>query len=358
MTKKSSTEAEISAVITVGIAGYGLSGSVFHGPFLKAHPGFHVKRIISSRKEAAIDFPDAQISSDFQTLILDPEIDLIIICTPHFLHFQQASAAMKAGKHVVIEKPVSTKSSEIEQLIHISRENGVQLFPYHNRRWDSDFLTIKKLIANNTLGHIHTFESRMERYNPGISRAAWRFNPDDGGGTLFDLGPHLVDQAIDLFGQPKAVQALLSDQRGSGTNDAFNITLLYPKLNVRLKASLLCIDPVLRYIIHGTDGSFLKPGFDMQESRLRAGGSPDDAGFGDEPDAWSGKLVMMKEKKISEEFIPSLTGNYMYFYDNVFSCLRSGEKAEISPENAFLNVKILEIALKSHELGRIIDLEI
>jgi scyllo-inositol 2-dehydrogenase (NADP+) len=358
MTKKSSTGSDISSVITVGIAGYGLSGSVFHGPFLKAHPGFKVKRIVSSRKEALIDFPDAQINVDFLALVQDPEIDLVVICTPHFLHFQQASTAMKAGKHVVIEKPVSTKSTEIEQLIQISRETGMLLFPYHNRRWDSDFLTVRKLIESNTLGRIHTFESRMERYNPLIKRAVWRFNPDDGGGTLFDLGPHLVDQALDLFGQPKAVLAILSDQRGSGTNDAFDITLLYPSLNVRLKASLLCMDPVLRYIIHGTDGSFLKPGFDMQESRLRAGGSPADTGFGDEPDAWSGKLVTMKEKKLFEKLIPSMAGNYMYFYDNVFSCLTLGEKPEISPKNALLNVIILETALKSHEEGRMIELEI
>jgi scyllo-inositol 2-dehydrogenase (NADP+) len=357
MLKKSSTGAAISAVVTVGIVGYGLSGSVFHGPFLKAHPGFRVKRIISSRKEATADFSEAQISNDYQSIIQDQEIDLVIICTPHFLHFQQAFEAIKAGKHVVIEKPVSTKSIEIEQLIQISKETGAFLFPYHNRRWDSDFLTVKKLINENRLGSIHTFESRMERYSPLINRAVWRFNPEDGGGTLFDLGPHLVDQALHLFGKPKAVLALLSDQRGSGTNDAFDISLIYPELNVRLKASLMCMEPGLRYIIHGSEGSFLKPGFDMQESRLRAGGLPADIGFGDEPEAFFGKLVTRQEKIISEGIFSSSTGNYMYFYDNVFSCLTQHGKAEISPEDALLNIRILEAASKSHQMGSVIYIE-
>ncbi len=343
-------------IITSAIVGYGLSGRVFHAPFLQSHPAFTIKSIVSSRSEVQIDFPQVKQLTDFDALLTDDEIDLIVLCSPHFLHFEQAKAAMKAGKHVVIEKPVVTRLSDIEQLIEISQQSGCSFFPYHNRRWDSDYLTTAMLINDGSLGKVHTFESRFERYNPTIRRASWRFEPT-GGGTLWDLGPHLIDQAIALFGPPQAVSALLFDQRGSGNNDAFDLYLLYNELTVSLKASLLCLTQSNRFVVHGTEASFVKAGNDVQESMLRTGISPMADKYGEEPEAFYGRLNRAGQHGITESIIPSLPGNYMQFYENVVGVLANGLAPSVSTTEVWWNISILEAARKSHQEKRIILLK-
>lgn len=254
---------ENSPNINVGIVGFGLSGEFFHAPFIQNHPGFHLQTIVSSGEKACKLYPKVNIQKDFAALLKDPSIQLIVICTPHKFHFEQASLAMNSGKNVVIEKPVAMSSMEIKSLMQVSAKTGQQFFPFHNRRFDGDFITVRNLIDKGLFGEVLTFNSHFDRYNPIISRAEWRYKETDGGGTLFDLGPHLIDQAISLFGKPDSVWCKLYTQRPeSKAADGFDLKLFYKSVTASLGAGVMVFEPGPRFLVHGTKGSYIKYGID------------------------------------------------------------------------------------------------
>jgi scyllo-inositol 2-dehydrogenase (NADP+) len=342
-------------VLNTGIVGFGLSGQVFHAPFIDVNPHFNLHSIVTTGTLAGEKYPSAHITSSVDDLLANPEIDLVIVCSPNTLHYPHAVAALKAGKHVIVEKPFTVNSSEAVSLIEIAGESGKKVFPFHNRRWDSDFLTLKHLIAEGYLGEVVEYESRFDRFTPEISRAAWRYQQEAGGGTLFDLGIHLIDQAVSLFGKPEGVFSRLFNQReGSITDDSFDLKLIYPDLTVTLKASVFVKEPGPRFQVHGTKGSFVKYGLDSQEAMLRKGKKPGTAGYGIEPAHQRGILNTDSFNKSFRGRYQTSPGNYMAFFDNVYSAIVSGSDTIVKPEEALLNIQIIEAARKSNSEKRII----
>jgi len=344
-------------VLQVGIVGFGLSGQLFHAPFIEANPNFNLKTIVTTGTLAAQKYPAAQIVSSIEALLAQADIDIVIVCSPNNLHFQHAKAALQAGKHVIVEKPITVSSAETESMIAVAQASGKKLFPFHNRRWDSDFLTLKHIVSQGYLGKIVDYESRFDRFTPEITRAAWRYHQEAGGGTLFDLGIHLIDQAVSVFGTPKGVFCRLFNQReGSITDDSFDLKLIYDNLNVTLKASVFVKEAGPRLQIHGTAGSYVKYGLDVQEAQLRKGKKPGTSHYGIEPAKQWGILNTNSFGKAFRGRYESLPGNYMAFFDDISSVLLKGTEAIVKPEDALLNIRIIEAARQSDKEQRIIFL--
>ncbi len=347
----------VSKIINAAVIGFGLSGRVFHAPFLHMNPGLRLHTIMTSGRKARKIYPDVNVVDNYDAVLNDPTIDLIVICTPHKMHFDQACQAMEAGKHVVIEKPVVLSSAEMEQLIDLSKKAERKIFPYHNRRWDGDFMTLQHLIAEGYLGDVIDFESHFDRFSPMVSRAEWRYMEEQSGGTLYDLGPHLVDQAVSLFGKPDAVWCMLHQQREeSNTNDSFDLKLIYPKCTATLRAGVFVKEPGPRFQVHGTLGSFIKYGLDTQEGLLKGGKMPDGEDFGSDLKKYYGLLHSTAGGKIIRLRYPTKPGYYMGFYENVFDALNWTKQPVVTAKDALLNLRILEAAVISHRARRIIDL--
>ncbi len=357
MQNKDSKSTSITPVLNVGILGFGLSGQVFHSPFVDVNPNFNLHTIVTTGTLAGEKYPSIKITASFEELLANPEIDIVIICSPNNFHFSHASAALRAGKHVIVEKPFTVSSAEAKSLIKISRKSGKLIFPFHNRRWDSDFLTLKHILEQGLLGKVVDYESRFDRFTPEISRAFWKYQQKEGGGTLFDLGIHLIDQTVSLFGAPEGVFCRLFNQReGSVTDDSFDLKLIYPELDVTLKASIFVKEPGPRFQAHGTHGSFVKYGLDSQEAMLRKGLRPGSKGFGIEPAGQRGILNTVIPGQEFRGSVKTFTGNYMAFFDNVYSVIIHGAEMIIKPEDALLNIRIIEAAQKSDKEKKIIQL--
>jgi scyllo-inositol 2-dehydrogenase (NADP+) len=343
--------------INAAVIGYGLSGKIFHAPFLHVHKGFELKTILTTGKDAKKHYPGVRTTRSYDDILNDPEIDLVAICSPNIHHYPQAKKALEAGKHIVLEKPVTPTYEEAVQLTGIATLYDRFIFPYQNRRWDGDFLTIKELIDSKRLGRIHNFISHFDRYVPEIGRAAWRYTGEVAGGTLYDLGVHMIDQAMALFGIPRAVFCRLFTQReGSVADDAFDLILIYDELNVTLKAGVLVKDPGPRFIVHGTKGSFMKRGLDTQEGELRAGSVPGDDGFGQESEEYYGLLTLEEKGETIRERIKTLSGNYMAFYDDVYESLVNGRSPEVTMEQAGMNIRVIEAAKESADQMKVVRL--
>jgi scyllo-inositol 2-dehydrogenase (NADP+) len=344
-------------VIQTGLVGFGLSGRVFHAPFIYKHPGFKLHTVVSSTKAALDFYPEVEIDPGFQHMIENPDIELVVIATPHSFHIEQALSALDAGKHVVIEKPVAMRSCDIDLIREAAEDAGKKVFPYHNRRWDGDFLTLKKLIQEGFLGEVKDYEARFDRFQPLITRAEWRYADEDSGGTLFDLGPHLIDQAIHLFGKPSAVACNLYFQRPSAkTNDSFDIRLYYHGLTVTLKAGVFVKEQGPHFQVHGTMGSFIKYGLDPQEQKLKDGVFPDVDNFGEEEAGNFGILNSIAGGTELRQHYPTKPGYYMGFYDNIYESIVDGKQAAIALDDVKLTLQIIEAALESHLEHRIIDM--
>jgi scyllo-inositol 2-dehydrogenase (NADP+) len=356
MNEKPIAEQPDIPILQVGIIGFGLSGKVFHAPFIADNPSFNLRSIVTTGTEAGRLYPKTRILHDYQSLLDDQEIDLVVVCTPSALHAKQAILAMQSGKHVVVEKPFAMNSTEVIEMMQTAKITGKLLFPYHNRRWDGDFQTVKHIINEGFLGKVIEYESRFERYNPLIARASWRFDQAGGGGTLFDLGPHLIDQAICLFGSPQAVSCRLLNQReGSKANDSFDLTLIYPQITVRLKAGLLIRESGPRFMVHGSLGSFIKYGADPQEDQLRKGKKPQSRNFGVDPRKNYGLLNSAMNGKYFRGKYETIPGDYMGFYNDVFAAIVNHKKQNVTTEDALLISRIIEAALKSQKEQRIVN---
>ena len=259
-------------MITVAIIGFGLSGRYLQAPFFLANPNFRLKTIVTNNQNPADIYPSVQKGTSLDAVLADPEIDLVSICTPSHTHFDYAKQCLLAGKHVLVEKPFTATVAEAEELIDLAEKQKKTLSVFQNRRFDSDFMTVQKVVENKLLGELVAFEIHFDRHKPILNPKRWKEIVSPANGILYDLGSHIIDQTLLLFGKPTAVSGETFTQReGSEIDDAFDIRLNYGKLKVHLKSSLLVREEGPRYILHGTKGSFIKYGLDVQEDHLKAG---------------------------------------------------------------------------------------
>ncbi|KQS33592.1 Gfo/Idh/MocA family oxidoreductase [Dyadobacter sp. Leaf189] len=334
-----------SKILNVGLIGFGLSGRYFHSPFLSTNPGFKIKTVVERSKNEAQAFdPEIGNARSVDELLSDESIDLVFICTPNDTHFPYAMDALENGKHVVIEKPFAATEDEARQLFELAEKKGLVLTAYQNRRWDSDFLTVKKLLAEGKLGDIIEFESHYDRYREVVPTESWKEKSVPVGGNLYNLGPHLIDQVLVLFGEPETVTAEIRTVRPhSEIDDYFDIRLGYKDKLVIVKSSLMIYENHLRYVLHGTKGSFIKGGLDPQEETLRKDILPTTQPWGVEPEDRWGKLY-------SNDFtgvITSEPGNYAPFYQNVYDAIVHNAELAVKPEEILRTTRVIDLAAQS-----------
>ena len=349
------------ADVGVGVLGYGLAGRVFHAPFVSAVPGLTLRAFVERSSDAAAKaYPATTTYRSLEDLLSDPAIQLVVVATPNATHFPLAKQALEAGKHVVVDKPFAETSAQAEELIALARRKGLVLAPFHNRRWDGDFLTIQKILASGALGRLATFESHFDRYKPLLNAKRWKEEASPANGLLMDLGPHLVDQALALFGMPDALTASVrADRDGSTVEDAFDLLLAYPRLTVWLRSTALAAQPAPRFLLHGTAGSFQKYGVDPQEPAIVAGAGVPRVGEGDwlhEPESAWGELVtaadLSRPQQLSRRRIQTEPGDYRLFYSNVRDAIRGVCELTVPPGSGRDVLRILEAARESAAAGR------
>lgn len=355
----SSQDSPAQKQVTVALVGYGLGGRVFHGPLIKATPGLKLAAIVSRSQEkklqANLDVPSAEILGSFDDLISKAaEFDLAVITTPNKDHASQAIAAMRAGMHVVVDKPVATTSEECQRMIEVSKETGKLFSVFQNRRWDSDYLTAKKLIETGSLGKVTRFESRWERWRPVPKPNGWRETSaaEEGGGLLFDLGSHAIDQVLQLFGTPSEVYAELDTRRNGVKSDDDSFVSLSFSSGVRahIWVSLVSAAAGPRFRVLGSEGCFQKQGIDPQEEGLRNGKTPLDEDWGKEPEAIWGLLSQYKNDIHLEAKVESLRGCHQRFYEMMRDAIKGEGPVPVKPEEALLTMQIIEAARKSSNL--------
>ncbi|RYY23094.1 MAG: oxidoreductase [Chitinophagaceae bacterium] len=338
-------------MIKTGIVGFGISAKVFHAPFIQASPLFELVSVLERTKsESTTLYPDVRIVRSITEMVSDPTLDLIVITTPNETHFPYARMALEAGKNVVLEKPFANDSTEAAELVEIAGKSGKVLSVYQNRRYVSDYLTIREILAGRLLGDIHEFEAHYDRYRAEQRPQAWREKPMPGSGILYDLGAHLIDQAFTLFGIPKAIAADIRLQRPHAqVDDNFELRLDYGFLKVILKAGMLVREPGPRYMIHGTKGSFIKYGEDVQEAKLRNGEKPVGENWGAEPAEIHGLLHTEKDGNIIREIYPSRSGHYGEYYNSVYNSIVNGAPVTEKPEHGLNTIRLIELAMESSE---------
>jgi predicted dehydrogenase len=346
--------------IKTAFSSFGLSGMVYNGPLLKQHAGFDVITILErNRSDSRTHFPRARLVRNYIDILEDPDVELVIVNTPDHLHADMARLALKKGKHVVVEKPFTQKSSDADELISIAEKKGLVLSVFQNRRWDGDFLTVRKVIDEQFLGRLVSFESHYDRFSNYI-QDSWKESADLHTGTLYNLGAHMIDQAMVLFGMPRAifadVRALRTD---SQIDDSFDIHMHYNNVKCLVRGSYLVKEAGPRYILHGTEGSFLKYGLDPQEEALLSGKMPGTKGWGTEPVSEWGLLNTdrttgsVQSGRIRLETRP---GNYLAYYDNIFDVIRQGARLSVRPEEARDVIRVIEAAYKSAEELKVVHL--
>ncbi|AJQ93314.1 oxidoreductase [Gynuella sunshinyii] len=331
-------------MIKTVIVGYGYSARTFHLPFLRLNNAFDVVGFVSSRPEEILaTYPVTQIFSQLSECLQRLKPDLVIVTTPNHLHFSQAKSALLAGAHVVVEKPFTLTTTEAHELIELARRQQKKLTVFHNRRWDGDFLTVKKLITSGKLGEIKIFESRFDRFRPQV-RDRWRENAGPGSGIFWDLAPHLIDQAITLFGLPTSTHSQLYTLRDSGeSTDAFHLTLNYPDKVVYLSSSPFQAGDNERFNIQGTLGSFRKYGLDPQEAQLKQGLTPGTDDWGMDKLEYYGTLFTEQEKKSLKTEI----GCYEQFFLRLENSILKNTDEPVIPETIFPVIEIIENAITS-----------
>jgi predicted dehydrogenase len=339
--------------IHVALVGYGFVGKTFHAPLIVATPGLVLHTVVSSDPVKVLaDHPVAKVVPDLAAALADPAVDLVVIATPDPLHAPQAHAALDAGKAVVIDKPFAVTLEEARAVADHAARAGKLLSIFHNRRWDSDFLTLKALIADGSLGEIVQYESHFDRFRP-VVRDRWREAP--GAGALLDLGPHLIDQALKLFGPPTSVFADLAIQKDGGkAPDYFHLLLRYPRLRVLLHASQMTVASDLRMAVHGTRGSFVKQGLDPQENALKAGVIPGSQGWGVDPRP--GTLTVPDGEGTASRVVAGAPGDYLAYYAGVRDALLGHGENPAPPEEALAVMELIDLAARSAADGRELSL--
>jgi len=324
-------------VLNVGLVGFGFAGQVFHAPVIRAVAGLRLAAIVQRRG-----------GSDFVHSVEDlltRDIDLVVIATPNASHHPIAKQCLLAGRHVVIDKPFTTSLAAAEELVRLAADKRRVLSVYHNRRYVGDFVTVRHLLSEGTLGRVVMFESQFDRFRPERKPAAWREQPLPGSGLWFDLGAHLLDQALVLFGLPQAIGADIRIEReGAVVDDAFDVALHYPHMRALLRASMLVASPGPTFAVHGTQGSFIKYGLDPQEAALKAGRTPDEANWDREPAELYGTLTTLEGTRT----IPTVPSSFTHYYENVRDAILGKAPLAVTPGQALDVMRGLELAVASN----------
>ena len=343
--------------IRVGVVGFGLAGRIFHTAVIQATPGLELAAVVQrSGDDAKKEYPEARQARSIEELLADPGIRLVVIATPSYSHYDLAKQCLHEQRNVVIDKPFTLKSEEAAELIRTARHRKLLLAAYQNRRWDGHFRTLRSVIKGGELGRLVSFESHFDRFRPAPRRDVWRESGGPGGGTLFDLGPHLIDEALTLFGAPDTITASVRVEREhAAVDDAWDILLEYEhpyRFTAALRATLTACAPGPRYVVHGTKGSFTKWGLDPQEDQLKAGMRPDAPGFGEEPESAWGELKLCSESGPAIRRVKTERGDYRGFYENVRDVLLGKAELEVKPEQAWRTTRLIELARESSGQGR------
>ena len=336
--------------INAALASFGMSGEIFHAPLLNAHKGFNIFKILERAKNRSYDrYPSANIVRSFEDILTDDNVDLIIINTPDKFHHEMALQAIKANKHVIVEKPFTLNVKEANELISLSKKTDKILSVFHNRRWDGDFMTIKKIINKGLLGRLVEYEAHFDRYRNYLQKESWKEQAISGSGTIYNLGSHLIDQTLVLFGLPEAVFADIRSLRsGAEVDDTFTLLLKYPEIKVTLKVSYLVREPGPKFSLHGTQGSFLKWGTDPQEDDLKSGKRPGSSGWGKEAEDIWGKLnTETNEYKYNGKY-ETLPGNYLAYYDDIYDAIINNRKPAVTAEQGRDVIRVIEAAKESN----------
>lgn len=344
--------------IRTGIIGYGLSGRVFHAPFIDIVDGFTLSKISTSDPNkttlAKERYTNTTIVPEAQNIVNDPNIDLVIVTSPNTVHFQWAKEALIANKHVVVEKPFTTTFAEAEELVKLSKKQNKILTVYHNRRFTSDTKTVKKLLDSGLLGNVVDYETHFDRFRfepkPG---GAWREDPLPGSGVFYDLGSHLIDQSLHFFGMPEAVTAHIKTMRPwAKTDDSFDVKLHYPNHTSTIKSMMLAKIPGPTYQIHGTKGSFVKYGLDIQEEHLDKGAIPNTPDWGTEPESIWGTLKVEHEGMEMSSVIESEKGDYRDYFINLRDSIWGKCDIAVTAQEGANVMKIIEMAIESDKEKR------
>ncbi|MBX2967206.1 MAG: Gfo/Idh/MocA family oxidoreductase [Cyclobacteriaceae bacterium] len=351
--------------ISAALLSFGMSGRVFHAPFIDEHPGFIlVGSWERSAKTIQQFYPKTKSYSSLEALLQDDTIDLVVVNTPTYTHYEFAKSALEAGKHVVVEKAFTATADEAEELKALAEKKNRKLSVFQNRRWDSDFKTVQQIVDKGVLGNPVEVSFSYDRYNPALSPKLHKEILRPGTGVVHDLGPHLIDQALVLFKMPLAVFADIAVTRPSSqVADYFEILLFYPSWRVRLRAGYFVREPAPSYMVHGTKGSFLKTRADVQETDLQAGKKPSKPGWGIEPKQEQGLLhteidacLPDRQGKVVRERIETLPGNYMEYYDGIYRSLVHDEQVPVTAEEGVRVMRIIDGAFKSYTEKRIIEI--
>jgi scyllo-inositol 2-dehydrogenase (NADP+) len=346
----------VTNAINTALCSFGMSGWVFHAPFLEVNPGFKFYGVWErSKKLAQEKYPGVKSFNTLESMLADGEIELVIVNTPNYTHFEFAKLALMAGKHVVVEKPFTVFSDQGKELIALAKKQNRKLSVYQNRRYDSDYKSIKRIVREKWLGEMVEAEFHFDRYKEELSPKVHKEVPGPGTGSLYDLGSHLIDQALQLFGDPAEIFADIQVMRPiSKVDDYFELLLYYPLMRVRLKSSYQVREALPGYILHGSKGSFIKPKTDLQEAMLQAGQIPGTADWGTEPESERGLLHTEKDGKIIREYVSSSKGNYGDYYDGIYNAIRNNGDLPVSAEDGLKVVRLIELAYESNEMKKII----
>jgi scyllo-inositol 2-dehydrogenase (NADP+) len=335
-----------SSPIKTGLLAYGMSGKIFHAPFLTQHPGFDLQAVVQRHEQRMqADYPHIKSYGSVAELLADPALELMVVNTPSATHVELARQALLAGKHVLLEKPVATSAVEVRELFDLARQQGRQLFAYQNRRWDTDFGSVRRVVESGQLGRLIEVHFRYDRFKPQLNPKKFKEDAaSPGSGLVFDLGPHLVDQAISLFGQPLKVERTQGSYReNSQVADYFSLHLHYPEgLHVYLTSSLLVADPGPAFVLHGTLGSFRKDRTDPQEAQLVAGLKPADSAYGHEQPGQEGRLTLAApDGTLTAAPVPAEASSYAGLFEAVYQAIRHGRPYPVTEDELVGQLEIL-----------------
>ena len=341
-------------MVRAGLVGFGMAGRVFHAPLISSVEGMELAAVVERNSDKAAErYPGITTYRSLDDLLKDASIDLVVVATPSGSHFQVAQQVLEAGKNAVVDKPTAVTSAQIAELIRLASARGALLVPFHNRRWDSDFLTIQKVMDEEMLGRLVHFQSTFDRWSPGATRRPWKDDPAQGGGMLLDLGTHLADQALTLFGKPEAVGAEVRRERdGEGTNDSFTVRLHYPGFTVTLGSNCLSSLARPRYHLRGTKGNYWKWGLDPQEAALNLASRITAPDWGREPASEWGTLSVGVDGGIVTQPVTPVPGDYRAYYAGVRDAVLGKAPAPVAAVEAWRTARVLEWAAASSEQRR------
>lgn len=336
----------MSTTITTGMLAYGMSGKLFQGPFIEAHPGFRLYAVTErNAKNAEKDFPNIISYNSTDELIADEKIELVVINTPNNTHYELSKKALKAGKHILVEKPFAATVEEAKEIFSLAKSVGKKVFVFQSRRWDSDYNSVKEVIDSGKLGKLSEVHFRYDRYKAAIGVKSFKEELVPATGLQYDLGPHLLDQVINLFGKPLSFHKILGKNRpNTKVDDYFSIHLAYPdNVNVFVYSSMLVVDALPAFVVHGHSGSFIKERSDIQEEQLLKGIKPTDAGFGIEARGKEGKLTLIDESgERTQELLIAEGASYISLFEDVYQSLVHGKTFPVTEEQILIQLEILE----------------